>query len=46
MVLALEPKIGLPGLGMVGAEETYLVTEAGGEILTGGAGPVLACKIG
>jgi len=43
MVLALEPKIAIPGLGMVGAEETYVVTESGGEVLTGGPGPVLGC---
>ena len=42
MVLALEPKIGLPGLGMVGAEETYRVAETGGEVLTGGPGPILS----
>lgn len=35
MAIALEPKIGLPGLGMAGTENTYLVTEKGGECLTG-----------
>ena len=35
MVLALEPKIGIPGLGMVGVENTFLVTPAGGVSLTG-----------
>lgn len=29
MVLALEPKISLPGVGMVGVENTYLVQEEG-----------------
>jgi Xaa-Pro aminopeptidase len=36
MVLALEPKKGLPGVGMVGTENTYLVTPEGGRCLTGG----------
>lgn len=40
MVVALEPKIGLPGLGVVGMEETYRVTPSGGEALTGGPGPI------
>ena len=35
MVLALEPKIGLPGVGMVGVENTFLVTANGGRCLTG-----------
>ena len=35
MVLALEPKIGLPGLGMVGVENTFEVTPDGGRCLTG-----------
>jgi Xaa-Pro aminopeptidase len=35
MVLALEPKIGIPGLGMVGVENTFLVTPGGGVSLTG-----------
>lgn len=35
MVLALEPKIGLPGLGMVGVENTFEVTPRGGRCLTG-----------
>lgn len=35
MVLALEPKIGIPGLGMVGAENTFVVTREGGVCLTG-----------
>ncbi len=36
MVLALEPKIGLPDLGMVGVENTFEVTPSGGRCLTGG----------
>lgn len=35
MVLAVEPKIGLPGFGMVGVENTFEVTAAGGKSLTG-----------
>jgi len=35
MVLALEPKQGVPGVGMVGSENTYRVTPAGGVSLTG-----------
>ncbi len=42
MVLALEPKKGLPGVGMVGTENTYVVTPEGGKSLTGSApGPIL-----
>jgi len=35
MVLALEPKLGIEGLGMVGVENTFVVTPAGGVSLTG-----------
>jgi Xaa-Pro aminopeptidase len=35
MVLALEPKKGVPGVGMVGTENTFVVTPAGGKSLTG-----------
>jgi Xaa-Pro dipeptidase len=35
MVLALEPKKGVPGVGMVGTENTFLVTPNGGRSLTG-----------
>jgi Xaa-Pro aminopeptidase len=35
MLLALEPKIGIPGLGMVGVENTFEVTPGGGRCLTG-----------
>jgi Xaa-Pro aminopeptidase len=34
-VLAIEPKIGLPGIGMVGVENTFVVTPQGGRSLTG-----------
>ncbi|MFN2343580.1 MAG: M24 family metallopeptidase [Desulfonatronovibrio sp.] len=35
MFLALEPKIGIPGLGMVGVENTFRVTPQGGVCITG-----------
>ena len=35
MVLAVEPKIGIAGLGMVGTENTFEVTPKGGKALTG-----------
>jgi Xaa-Pro dipeptidase len=35
MVMALEPKIGIPGIGMVGTENTFEVTGSGGKSLTG-----------
>lgn len=37
MVIALEPKKGLEGIGLVGVENTFLVTDAGGEKLTTGS---------
>lgn len=41
MVLALEPKKGMPGVGMVGVEDTYVVTDGGGQCLTGGGRDIL-----
>jgi len=35
MVLAIEPKIGIAGYGMLGLENTFEVTEQGGKSLTG-----------
>ena len=35
MVIALEPKKGVPGVGMVGTEDTFLVTPQGGKSITG-----------
>jgi Xaa-Pro aminopeptidase len=35
MAIALEPKKGIPGRGMVGTENTFLVTKHGGRSLTG-----------
>ena len=37
MTLALEPKFGIPGVGMVGVENTFEVTPQGGRCLTGDA---------
>jgi Xaa-Pro aminopeptidase len=36
MVLAVEPKKGVKGIGMVGVEDTYVVTPKGGRCITGG----------
>ena len=36
MVIALEPKKGVAGVGMVGVEDTYIVTPNGGKCITGG----------
>jgi Xaa-Pro aminopeptidase len=35
VVIALEPKRGVAGIGMVGSENTYVVTPSGGKSLTG-----------
>jgi Xaa-Pro aminopeptidase len=35
MVLAVEPKLGIAGFGMVGVENTFEVTDTGGACLTG-----------
>ena len=35
MVIALEPKKGIEGVGMVGIENTFLVTPQGGRSITG-----------
>ena len=37
--MAVEPKIGIPGVGMVGVENTFEVTSMGGRCLTGGDTP-------
>ncbi len=34
MVIAIEPKLAIPGLGMIGIEDTYLLTDSGAEQLT------------
>ena len=44
MVLALEPKIGVPGYGMVGVEHTCVVGPQGGESLTGEGVDILSVQ--
>ena len=40
MTLAVEPKIALPGIGMVGTENTYRITAEGAVSLTGEPQPL------
>jgi len=44
MAIALEPKIGIEGIGMVGSENTYLVTDSGGMSLTGEMSEIILLK--
>lgn len=44
MVVALEPKCGVPGKGMVGVEETYLVRKGSPLCLTGGDRDIIVVK--
>ena len=41
MTIAIEPKMGFEGVGIIGSENTYLVTEAGGVSLTGAASEII-----
>lgn len=41
MTLAIEPKIGLPGIGMVGTENTWQVSEDGGLCLSGSVADII-----
>lgn len=41
MVIALEPKKGIPNVGMVGVEDTYIVTPDGGSCITGGGREII-----
>ena len=43
MVIAIEPKKALPGIGMVGTENTFVVTEGGGQCLTGDHFDIITC---
>ncbi|NLB81354.1 MAG: aminopeptidase P family protein, partial [Clostridiaceae bacterium] len=36
MAIAVEPKKGIDNVGMVGVEDTYIVTDNGGKCITGG----------
>jgi Xaa-Pro aminopeptidase len=46
MVIAVEPKKGLAGIGLVGIENTFLVTETGGEKLTPGDDNITTLNLG
>ncbi len=41
MVIALEPKKGIANVGMVGVEDTYVVTPQGGRCITGGGSDII-----
>lgn len=41
MVLAVEPKKSLTGVGLVGVEDTYIVTKDGGVCITGGESDII-----
>ena len=41
MVLAIEPKKGIPGVGMIGVEDTFVVTADGGRCITGGGRDII-----
>jgi Xaa-Pro aminopeptidase len=41
MVMALEPKKGVPPIGMVGVEDTYIVTAGQGRCITGGGRDII-----
>lgn len=44
MVIALEPKRGVAGVGMAGVEETFIVTPAGGRVITGGPREIIVVE--
>ncbi len=44
MVIALEPKKGIKGIGMVGVEDTYVVTPNGGRCITGGGREIIIIR--
>ena len=46
MVIALEPKYAVTGIGMAGVEDTYLVGPNGGECLTGGGRGIIPVAAG
>ena len=44
MMIALEPKKAIPGVGMVGTENTFVVTPKGGVSLTGNQNNIIVCE--
>lgn len=44
MVIALEPKCGIDGVGTVGVEETYVIKKSGAICLTGGPREIIVVK--
>jgi len=44
MTIAIEPKIGIEGVGMVGVENTYLITEDGAVCITGSSSDIVVCR--
>lgn len=44
MTLALEPKIGLPGIGMLGTENTWEVTDGEARCITGGVRDIICVE--
>ena len=44
MVIAIEPKISIEGVGLVGVEDTYIVSENGGVCITGGNDDIIEVK--
>ncbi len=44
MVIALEPRKGIDCVGMVGVEDTYIVTPSGGQCITGGGRDIIIVK--
>jgi Xaa-Pro aminopeptidase len=44
MTIAIEPKIGLEGIGMVGTENTYLITDDDAECITGTSSDIVICN--
>ncbi|PKM63097.1 MAG: peptidase M24 [Firmicutes bacterium HGW-Firmicutes-21] len=41
MLFAIEPKKGIAGIGMVGVEDTFVVTPEGGRCITGGCSDII-----
>ncbi len=45
MVFAVEPKKGIPDFGMVGIENTFIVTASGGRSITGARPGLMECEV-